>query len=71
MGVAGWRFMHSKRTTRVAGQPRQPAQRRQACSKCGCIAGYTPALETLNGKNHRLVRCAICRSLSWFDEPPQ
>ena len=82
MGVAGWRFVHTRRTPRVravimskppeggeAGQQRQPAQQRQVCSKCGCIARYMPALETLNGTNYRLVRCAICRSLTWFEEP--
>ena len=67
MAVAGWRFAHTRKPLRVAGQQRQAAQQPQACSKCGCIASYMPALETLNGKNYRLVRCAICRSLTWFE----
>ena len=81
MGVAGWRFVHTRKAPRVraaitsrppqggeAGQQRQPAQQRQACSKCGCSVRYVPALESLSGTNYRPVRCAICRSLTWFEE---
>jgi len=73
MGVAGWRFAHTRRTPYVRAvitskPPEGGEASQQRCSKCGCIARYMPALETLNGQNNLLVRCAICRSLTWFEK---